>query len=274
MLRRVLALLASLCWLALAQAEVAIGDSKDVVLQQTGAPSSRASRGSREFFIYPNGGRVEFEAGRVVDIRGPLPSAAPTPAPTPAPAPATPEPVPITPPAPTAAAPITASKAAQPNGSPTTQAVDDSALGSLTRSVEKMDTAWGERPSVPVVQSTISWGRLLVSVLLHFGVTLLALRIAFKIEKMDSFWAGTFAIVGIDAAVYAVLEVLGPYTAGVTSGRALESAVGALVMVGTIRKFCFSKRLEYAVATAMSVKLIVYLCDLFLFVFILNSLFG
>ncbi len=44
-------------------------------------------------------------------------------------------------------------------------------------------------------------------------------------------------------------------------------------MVATIQKFCFSKRLQNAVVTAMSVKFIVQLCHMFLFVLLLNALF-
>lgn len=272
-LPRVLLILAAFAFAHTALAEVLVGQSREEVLQQIGKPTSRASRGGREFFMYPNGGRVEFEAGKVVDIKGPLPSA---PAVT------------VVAESPSAeatakdaargAAPTT--KNASPNvpGNTTTAAepVWSPAAGveGLSKAVERMDTAWGERPPAPPADEPLNWPRTIASLLLHFGVTLLALKIAFKFEEMDAFWSGVLAIAAIDLAVHGLLEALGPVTYGISTAGGVQSGIGALVMVGTIQKFCFNKRLQNAVITAMSVKLVVYLCELFLFVLLLNVMFG
>ena len=95
-----------------------------------------------------------------------------------------------------------------------------------------------------------------------------------QIDDIVHYRDRNFAIAGIDAALRLGLDLLGPATGGLSAITSIQSSIGALVMVGTLQKFCFNKRLQNAVVTAMSVKLIVYLCDLFLFVLLLNALFG
>lgn len=280
-LPRVLCFLLALAALPLAFA-VGIGDSREEVIRQAGAPTSRAKRGEREIFLYPHGARVEFIDGKVADVKGTLPSVAPEPDAAAATEPTTSAPAASASTKPTAAAPKAApTSTAKPAASkPAPGSINDADESSATASealakhVEKMDTAWGERPVVPDVGQRFSWPKLLVGLVLHFGITLLALRIAFKVEEMDALWTGTLAIAGIDVALYGTLEALGPLTNGLSAMGALESGVGALVMVFTIQKFCINKRLQNAVITAMSVKLIVRLCHMFLFVLVLNALFG
>lgn len=255
---------------AIAHADIGIGDSIDDVIRQHGSPTSRAKLGTREIFMYPHGGRVEFIDGKVADVKGTLPVV--TPAPT-SPSPATSAGAEPAKPAPAAATPT--NKAAQPKPLPkTTEPSPAGGAEALAKHIEKMDTAWGERPAVPQHEDKISWPKLLVSIVLHFGITLLALRIAFKVEEMDALWSGTLAIAAIDLGVYTALELLGPVTSGISSGGSIEGAVGALVMVVTVQKFCFTKKLSYAIATALVVKLVVQLCHIFLFVLLLNVLFG
>jgi hypothetical protein len=274
-LPRFLVALAALVFVQLLNAQVGVGDKRDDVLRLLGRPVSRAQRGEREIFLYPHGGRIEFLNGAVADVKGPLPApvaASPAPVSNEAATAAqqTVAPTPVLPPKPliTPKPSPGAQQATAPSDNP---AIAAEALG---REVEKMDTAWGARPKIPMQPPQFNWLKLLVTVVLHFGVTLLGLRIAFKIEEMDSFWSGTFAIAGIDLAVYALLEGLGPVTGGISSMGGVESGIGALVMVGTIQKFCFNKRLQNAVITAMSVKFVVQLCHIFIFVLLLNALFG
>jgi hypothetical protein len=268
MLSRSLLVLCVLLFASLLQADTGVGDTRDEVIRAHGNPTSHAQRGDREILMYPHGARVELIGGKVVDVKGTLPTAVVEPTPpetTPASAATTPNPAtkPVTVPAPA------------PKATPKDQTVDSgSALDALGKHIEKMDTAWGERPKLPPQNTELNWPKLAVSLVLHFAITLLALRIAFKIEEMDALWSGVFAITGIDLLVYAVLEILGPVTDGISSGGAVEGGLGALVMVCTIQKFCFTKKLPYAIATAMGVKLIVQLCQMFLFVLLLNMLFG
>jgi uncharacterized protein YwbE len=271
-------LLLLLFFAASARADIGIGDTREVVIQQLGQPTAKARRGEREILMYPHGGRVELVDGKVADVKGPLPA-------------------PIAPPAADGSAtsndsnsgtatPETTTPAAAPKAA-ASQATKSSSMPAVApaprvtpttdaigRQIEKMDTAWGQRPNLPQREPGINWPKLLVSIVLHFAATLFALRIAFKFWEMDALWKGTLAIAGIDLAVYTILELLGPVTSGLSTMSAVESGIGALVMVFTIQKFCFNKRLQNAVITAMAVKLVVRLCHLILFVFLLNALFG
>ena len=281
-LPRLLWLVVSLLITSQVFAEIGVGDSRNEVIRQAGQPTSRAKRGDREILLYPHGGRVELIDGKVAEVKGPLPNLAADAAPVTMAnddqAGATTASAPATPPTP----PTTGTKSTlppTPKASPQTNAPieedgQSAAADRLAKHVEKMDTAWGERPQLPDDSTRFAWPKLLVSLGLHFGITLLALRIAFKIEEMDALWTGTLAIAGIDAAIYGTLEALGPLTNGLSSMGALESGIGALAMIYTIQKFCINKRLQNAVITAMSVKLIVRLCHMFLFVLVLNALFG
>ncbi len=218
--------------------------------------------------------------GKVVDVKGPLPTKAATPetaAAPPPPASAPPVAATTVAPAPSKTSPTNPpTNKAGPAAALTAEQLNNPAVAAnaLGNTIEKMDTAWGERPKMPTVEDRINWPRLAVSIFLHFLVTLLALKLAFKIEEMDALWSGVLAIVGIDVGVYAMLEILGPLTHGLSSMATLESSVGALVMIFTIQQFCFTKKLQYAIATAAGVKLIGQLCHMFVFVLLLNALFG
>lgn len=273
---RVVLFLVALVAIPLGAAEIGMGASRDEVLRLTGKPTSRAQRGDHEIFLFAGGGRIEFVAGKVVDVRGPLPSAPaapppePSPQPEPQPAKKPPATAPATPATPAGTTPATALQIPEPNDEPGPVA----AMEAFGREVGKMNPASDDATNAMPARRGFEWPGFAVSLLLHFGITLLALRIAFKIEEMDALWSGVFAIAGIDLAVYATLEALGPFTGGISSSAGIEGGIGALVMVFTIRKFCFSKRLQYAVATAFAVKLVVQLCHIFVFAILLNALFG
>lgn len=291
-----------LFFVPLALADIGIGDSRAKVLQSLGEPAAHAEAGDREILLYPHGGKVELRDGRVTDVRGPLPhptSAAVTYAP-PAPARSGPAPAAKPPSAPASVPPSSSLKPAAVAG-PAGRAPASSATGSgqslasLTEQMEAQSGTVGTMQALnrQMAQITKQLGpgmnmalplpqthrppefgaRFAVALLLHFVITLLALRLAFRIEEMDALWSGILAIGAIDLVVYGALEVLGPATSGLSSMVGIESGIGALVMVVTIQKFCFTKKLQYAVVTAMSVKTVVQLCDMFLFPLVLRALF-
>lgn len=279
-LSRVLLATSALFFALTLRGEIGVGDGRDQVLQTVGTPSARAVRGDREIFLYPHGGRIEFIDGKVVDVKGPLPTTvAPT---TSSAASDTPPPTatPATPPHPkpaAAAAPV--AKSSDGNLERLTEQMEQNPTAipgsdAVGKELAKMSPSLGVGGGFPVSVPRFNWPKYVASIILHFGVTLLALWIAFKIEEMDALWTGTMAIAGIDAGFYALLEGLGRVTSGISSSTAIESGVGALVMVFTIRTFCINKRLQNAVVTAMCVKFVVQLCHIFLFVLLLNALFG
>lgn len=283
-IRPILAVAAALLLAVSSWAEIGIGDSREEVLRQTGKPSSIARRGDHEIFVYPKGARVEFVGGKVADVKGPLPMIAVAPPPTPPPA--TPEPkaaaapeknaavVPTTPPA------TSPAKPPAPKASPVPAAAtqDDNpaiAANELAKHVEKMDTPWGAAPVQPKLHSPLdSIPAFLTGLVLRFGITLLGLKLAFKYWEMDAFWKGIFAIAGIDLALHAILELLSTATHGLTTMGAVENGIPGLILIYTINRFCFNKRIQNAVVTAAMVKVVVTLCYVFVGLAALNAIYG
>lgn len=260
---------------SLSSAEIGMGDPRDEVLRQLGKPSSIAKRGGHEIFLYPKGGRVEFVSGKVADVKGPLPAlvaATPT---APASGAPTPQPPDKAPPPPT---PNAAKKAPAPKPPSSTVPSDDNpAVGAneLARHIEKMDTAWGASPVKPKTHSPFeSILSFLTGLVLRFGFTILALKLAFKYWEMDAFWKGIFAIASIDLAVHALFKLLGPATGGFTTLGPVENGFPGLVLIYTIHRFCFNKRIQNAVFTAAAVKIVVTLCYVFAGVAMLHLIYG
>lgn len=254
--------------------ETGIGDKRDDVVRRYGKPSSTVKRGGHEIFQYPTGGRIVFIDGKVVEVKTPLPppiaeiqEAVETPpiSSTNTNEPAIPPPGGPAPEAKAAPALATADVAEMSDVSP---------LEKLSLELEKMEHAKEADANERETADELNVGELLVSLMLHFGITLLALRLAFKYWEMDALWTGVFAIAGIDLGSYAILEVLGPLTSGLTQMGTLQSGIGTLIMIPAIQRFCFNKQLQNAVLTAVAVKVIIQLCHMFLFVLLLNALFG
>jgi hypothetical protein len=271
-LRAALALSFLLFFGGASAADVGIGDSREAILNQYGKPSSIARRGDHEIFLYPKGGRIEFVNGKVVDVKGPLPSPIAPPA-------ASVEPATAPPPEKTPAA-GGAAAAPQPAPVPPPKTEDDYnpavAANELAKHVEKMDTPWGAAP--PLHEATHSpldaLPSFLTGLVLRFAFTVIALKLAFKYWEMDAFWKGIFMIAGIDMAVHAVFELLGPVTGGFSTMPAVENGIAGLVLIYTVHRFCFNKRIQNAVLTAAAVKLVVSLCYIFAGVATLNMIYG
>jgi hypothetical protein len=264
-------LFAAFAWCA----EIGIGDPRDEVLRQLGKPSSIARRGNHELLLYPKGGRVEIVDGKVTDVKGPLPTPIVEPSREAPSATAAANQAPA--PQPSATPPKAAPPSAPP---PSTFATSDDynpaiAANELAKHVEKMDTAWGMAPApVEPVSPLDSIPSFLTGLLIRFVFTVVALKLAFKYWEMDAFWKGVFLIAGIDLVVHATFELLGPVTHGFTTMVAVENGIAGLVLIYTIHRFCFNKRIQNAVLTAAAVKVVVALCYIFAGLGTLNRLYG
>jgi hypothetical protein len=273
-MRRLLVPLVLLLGSVMYGADVGIGTGRAEVLEQFGKPTSIARRGDHEIFLYPKGGRIEFVAGKVVDVKGTLPKPLAS-ATAPEGAREIPAPTEVAPPA--AVAPQAVPVAAKTPASPKAGGEFSTAAASaeLAKHVEKMDTPWGASPEKESEPSPFdSIPSFLTGLLLRFGFTLLALKLAFKFWEMDAFWTGIFTIAGIDLALHATFELLGPVSGGFTTMAGVENGIPGLVLIYTINRFCFNKRLQNAVVTAAAVKLVVTLCYIFAGVAALNAIFG
>jgi hypothetical protein len=294
---RFLAVLAALLGISSAFADVTVGDTRDEALRQHGYPRSNAKRGNREYFVYPNGGRIEFADGKVVDVKGPLPVIAPAvPPPTAEEIAAAPKPDPAskgkpasvvvsspTAPAPAVANPTkpappppgTAPATPAPPGESAISDANSKSLAALSDHIDKMDTAWGEAPHMPKEHNPLdSIPAFLAGLVLRFALMIGALKLAFKFWEMDAFWKGVFAIAGIDVGLHAILELLGPVSGGLTTMSAVENGIPGIVLIFTINRFCFNKRIQNAVTTASAVKIVVSLIYIFAGIAMLGLAFG
>jgi F0F1-type ATP synthase assembly protein I len=149
------------------------------------------------------------------------------------------------------------------------------AANELAKHVEKMDTAWGPSPVREKQHSALdSIPSFLTGLLLRFVFTIVALKLAFKYWEMDAFWSGILTIAAIDLILHATLELLGAATGGFTTLAVVENGIPGLVLIYTINRFCFNKRIQNAVLTAAAVKVLVTLCYVFAGVAMLNLIYG
>lgn len=266
------------------RADIVAGTKRADVIAELGKPSSTASRGSREILQYPKGLRLELEGGVVVDIRGYVPQgvspadiAAAAEPPPPKPKAETKSPAPATSKSSTGTAvknaPPPPPAPALPNEEEFSPAAAANALGD---EVDKMTTAWGGGVTAPLPTPSQSqnWLEIVLKFVLRFLISVGLLRLAFKYWEMDAFWSGTFAIAAIDASVHAIMEALDPITEGFTTLGHVDGALAWFVMIFTVQRFCFNKRLQNAVFTAIFVKLLVTTCDIFVFMALVNAVLG
>jgi hypothetical protein len=138
-----------------------------------------------------------------------------------------------------------------------------------------MDNGWGTAPPIPERRSPLdALPMFITGLLLRFTFTVFALKVAFQYWEMDAFWSGIFWISGIDLILHAIFELLGPASGGFTTLVAVENGIPGLVMIYTIYRFCFNKRIQNAVLTAAAVKFVVTMCYMFAGLAMLNLVFG
>jgi hypothetical protein len=274
---------------------VSLGASKEDVIAELGKPTSQAARGEREILSYPRGVRIELVGGRVENATGlqlEIPEAAkPEPAPEskpPASAPAPALPKPADPrPAPTAAPEPAKSPSAAPAAAlriekPTTQKAappppnGPPALAPTSEhepaEAEDHDASRQESYSDKVTHLAIAGMAALLGI--HFVATLIGLKIAFKFWTMDALLTGIAAIALIDVALHGIFIGLAPMTSGISTMPAVENGVPGIVMIFSIRHFCFNKNLGDAIQTAAVVKLAVALLKMFGAMTLLGAVLG
>lgn len=230
-----------------------LGETTEQVVAQHGRPTSTAQLGDRLIWYYPKGARVELVNDRVVDFRGALPEVAALPAPAPAAGAAVAKP-------PTPAKPAAVAKpVAPPRSAPKAGLLEPppGMPGLPPEALAAMEPAPGS------AGYTMAWVLvLLVGAVFHFGITIAALRVAYKIWDMDAFWSGTFAIAGIDVAFRLLCEGLSPVTSGMSASPYITNGVSWFIMIFTVRRFCINKSLDNSIYTAGSVKVVTFLLNL------------
>jgi hypothetical protein len=256
-----------------------VGAERSAVIEELGKPTSDAALGNREILTYPKKVRIELVDGRVERAEGILlddgkPAASPA---SPA-RPTAPVPAHASAPAPTKpATPPTASVALKPKpklpASPIVPAEPDldnesgagrNPVAALSKHIEE-EEAQRSHAADADQKGLISHGIgiFAAGLAIHLLLTCVALKLAFKLWELDAFLTGILAIAGIDLAIRVAMELLAPLTGGLTHFPSLQGGVAGVVMIFTIRRFCFNKDWFAAVRAAAIVKTAVGLFAMF-----------
>jgi hypothetical protein len=249
--RRVFLLAALLAAPLASLADIGMGDSRDTVLNAHGRPTSVLRRADREIFLYPKGARVEFVDGKVVDVKGPLPPAPATPVvPVAEPAPETPRPA--------AAAPALAEKQAV---TPTAPGASQAITPKPSPHPVPIERDYNEDAHAGFT-STVAIITLAVMLIIQFGMTFAALKIAFHYHQMDALWSGILAITSIDVGLQLVMAVVRYFQSGELILGPAGTGLPGIAMLFTLRKFCLDTRWSRVFATTSAVKLASILLNL------------
>lgn len=256
-IHRVILLAALLATSVAALAEIGMGDSRDTVLNAHGRPTSVLRRADREIFLYPKGARVEFVDGKVVDVKGPLPPAPAAPI-VPVAPPAEPEPS-KAPPA-TAAAPALATPALadKPAAAPALPPAVAPRTPPRPTPIERDD----EESSHGGFSLTAAIITLAVMLIIQFGMTLAALKLAFHYHQMDALWSGLLAITSVDVGLQLVMAVVRYFHSGELILGPAGTGLPGIAMLFTLRKFCLDTRWSRVFATTSAVKIASILLNL------------
>lgn len=252
---------------------VSLGATKEDVIQELGKPSSTAGRDRREILSYPKGVRITLVDGRVESAQGLALTVSESEDYEPGAAPAGVEPTssggePVdgaeeerAPAAevddtPANAADTDQQSAGKAKAAPTLRPENAAAEEHETEDDEDGSSYSEELDALPFAGLALFLG-------IHFLATLAGLKIAFKVWTMDSLFTGMLAIAAIDVVLHGIFVALGPVTGGFSTMPAVENGIPGLVMIFTIRHFCFNKNLGDAIQTAGVVKVAVALLKMF-----------
>jgi hypothetical protein len=264
---------AALTWCVGTARGVSLGASKSDVIAELGSPSAHAEAGAKEILDYPKHVRVVLEDGHVVAATGITltveePVAEPEPIPTPRPTlPRTAKAV-LESPKPTIPATPTASPAPTPEPTEELAPTPSPAPANHAPPRFRARSAAPAPSPPPTFLQIFSFGAELplsgkVLILgLHLVLTLLALKIIFRLRSIIVVHSGLLVIALIDLAVHAVMEVLAPFTAGISAMPAVETLAAWAVMVASLHHFSVKKNLQFVVGPAALVKLSVALLQL------------
>lgn len=230
---------------------IQLGADRADVVQELGRPLSSAERGDREILYYPKNCKVVLIQGKVTECSGqlltqhqPAPPPPPAAAPVPISAPDISTPKPETPPAPPATAVST-------TAAPPIAAAIHPAPVVPVHPLPEPDYE-SERNSPP--STLLSIGIIFATLIVQFGLTIAALKIAFHYQQMDTLWPGLLSIAAIDVVLQSIFALTLFFQTGEIRLGIAGAGLPGLAMIFAIRKFCFDQRWFRAARTTSAVK--------------------
>ncbi|MBA4138601.1 MAG: hypothetical protein C0518_14950 [Opitutus sp.] len=244
------------------------GETKEELLKELGKPSSALTRGGREILIYPKGGRIELEGGKVVVVQGLDVTEGPVSAPVA-----------------TAGEPVVAS----PDAPKETETAEEKAAREAAEQEEKdaaterakfeaeMDKAIQDLesgPTEPEESPLHQWAEIATNVIVKALMMLAALKLTTKYWDLNIEWGGLAIAAGADTAVRAVLTVLGDVVLKLPSMFYLDEVVAAFVLVAVLRKVSHNKSLARAITITLTSKVFSIVVGSMVAVAVMQGLFG
>lgn len=263
MTRWIHAVLACLCFVP-AHA-LHYGQTREAVLQELGKPTSALRRGAREVLIYPQGGRIEFEADKVVFVQGLAVTEEPG---SPAAAAAEPATAESSPAMPESRA---EEKSAEPPADPAAATAPATEEGEEEEEKE-MDPVAAEPEEEP--ESPFApWISLGTNLLVSAAMMLAALKLTTKFWDLPIEWSGLLIAAGADTLVRFVLQVLGNIVLELPSMFFVDEILATCALVAVIRHVSDNKSLGRAVTIGMSSKIFSIVVGSMVAVAVMNGLF-
>ena len=109
---------------------------------------------------------------------------------------------------------------------------------------------------------TVASITLAVMLVIQFGMTLAALKLAFHYHQMDALWSGLLAITSVDVGLQLVMAVVRYFQSGELILGPAGTGLPGIAMLFTLRKFCLDTRWSRVFATTSAVKLASILLNL------------
>ncbi len=264
---RLLSLLALFLWLAGSVVAIDFGMEKAEVAKEMGQPVSKLNRNGREVWIYPKNVRIEFEGGKVADIKGlQLPTEKTDAAPVPA---AAPKPVK----AEDAAAKAAAKAAADADAQLEKQmaAEDAKARAALEKSIGEMEDAHDKArtPPPPPPFNYLGFG---IGLVVKCGLTLAAIVLSCKYWGVEVAWNGMLIVAAADTGVRAAVGIVGEVLMKMPSLFYADEALGAIVMLILLKRVSYNHSLGQAVQITMTTKTFTVVVGSFLVTVLMRAL--
>ena len=246
---------------------VYLGMDRVSLVGELGSPASRAAMGTHEILLYPNGVRIELEAGKVVDVQGmsygTKPPAVSTVQNTPKPVAETPK---VQKPAQSEA-----DKAAQAEAEVEKQAY-------AAQSKEREDAILEMEKAHTAPQETTNPGmdptRLLVELFLRWGVMVLALKLTCLFWGVTVEWPGLMLAALADAVTRMMMHMVANYFLHLPSFFFVENGIAAIVLVIVLTKVSINRSVGQAVQLAISSKTFSLVVWALLVTTMMRSFFG
>lgn len=244
------------------------GETRADVLAELGKPSSVLTRGAREIFIYPRGGRIELEGGRVVVVQGIEVTEGPVAADT----------------TPSASAPALESAAAEkPESAPERaereaaekarrdlEAEEAKARAEIEKAIDDLGSA-REQVSQP---EEFNWNGFAAELAVKALLMLAALKLTTKYWDFEVDLGGLAIAAGVDTGVRFVLALIGEVLLKLPTLFYLDEIVAAGVLVAVLRKVSHNKSLGRAVTIALTSKTFSIVVGSMVAVAVMQGLFG